>query len=48
METPHESLTVRVARQKVQLRTPAMAAGLTYKLWTVRDLLTRPIMPALE
>ncbi len=45
---PHESLTVRVPGKKTQLRSPAMAAGLTHKLWTVRDILKMPIMPALE
>jgi len=33
--------------QRYRQRTPAMAAGLTYRRWTVRDLLALPLPPAL-
>jgi transposase InsO family protein len=33
--------------QRYRQRTPAMAAGLTSRRWTVRDLLTRPLPPEL-
>jgi hypothetical protein len=52
---PHESLRVRLAqprarggkrqRQRYRQQTPAMAAGLTRRRWTVRDLLARPLPP---
>ncbi len=29
--------------QRTQSRTPAMAAGLTHRRWTVQDLLGRPV-----
>ena len=31
--------------QRYRQRTPAMAAGLTSRRWTVRDLLTVPLLP---
>jgi IS1 family transposase len=49
----HQSLRVPLAQsldrggrrqpQRYRHRTPAMAAGLTYRRWTVRDLLTLPL-----
>jgi IS1 family transposase/transposase-like protein len=52
---PHESLRVALAHplerggkrlpQRYRQRTPAMAAGLTGRRWTVRDLLTVPLPP---
>jgi len=52
---PHESLREVLAQpierggkrlpQRYRQRTPAMAAGLTSRRWTVRDLLTRPLPP---
>jgi hypothetical protein len=45
---PHESLTVQVpGLRRKQLRSPAQAAGLTQRLWTVGDLLSLPLWPAL-
>jgi IS1 family transposase len=54
---PHESLRVLlpqpIARggkrqpQRYRQRTPAMAAGLTSRCWTVRDVLRLPLPPAL-
>jgi transposase-like protein/IS1 family transposase len=38
--TPHQSL-----RRKGQLRTPAMAAGLTHTVWSVRELLSYHVAP---
>jgi hypothetical protein len=53
---PHESLREVLAQprfrggkripQRYRQRTPAMAAGLTYRRWTVRELLARPLPPA--
>jgi IS1 family transposase len=53
---PHESLRQALASplerggkrqpQRYRQRTPAMAAGLTGRRWTVRDLLTLPLLPA--
>jgi transposase InsO family protein len=50
---PHQSLRVALAQpiargglrqpQRYRQRTPAMAAGLTRRRWTVRDLLTLPL-----
>jgi IS1 family transposase len=50
---PHESLRVRLEQprarggkrqpQRYRQRTPAMAAGVTSRRWTVRDLLLRPL-----
>jgi transposase InsO family protein len=52
---PHESLREVLAQpierggkrlpQRYRQRTPAMAAGLTSRRWTVGDLLTRPLPP---
>ena len=52
---PHESLRVELAvsierrgnrtPQRYRQRTPAMAAGLTTRLWKVRELLALPMMP---
>jgi IS1 family transposase len=52
---PHESLRVALAQpidrggkrvpQRYRQRTPAMAAGLTSRRWSVRDLLTLPLPP---
>jgi transposase InsO family protein len=54
---PHASLRVPLAQpiegggrrppQRYGQRTPAMAAGLTSRRWTVRDLLLFPLPPAL-
>ncbi|HJZ46336.1 MAG TPA: integrase core domain-containing protein [Roseiflexaceae bacterium] len=53
---PHESLRVALAQpidrggkrrpQRYRQRTPAMAAGLTSRRWTVQNLLTVPLPPA--
>ncbi len=53
---PHASLRVALPQprersgrrvpQRYRQRTPAMAAGLTNRRWTVRELLTLPIPPA--
>ncbi len=53
---PHESLRVLLAQpvdrggkrlpQRYRQRTPAMAAGLTYRRWTVQELLALPLPPA--
>ena len=53
---PHESLRVLLAQpinrggkrlpQRYRQRTPAMAAGLTYRRWTVQELLAIPLAPA--
>ena len=50
---PHESLRVELRQgverggkrlaQRYRERTPAMAAGLTNRRWTVRDFLTLPL-----
>jgi len=52
---PHESLRVALAQpierggkrqpQRYRQRTPALAAGLTSRRWTVRDLLALPLPP---
>jgi len=52
---PHESLRVRLAQpmdrggkrrpQRYRQRTPAMAAGLTNRRWTVREVLMFPLAP---
>jgi IS1 family transposase len=52
---PHESLRQALAQpigrggkrmaQRYRQRTPAMAAGLTQRRWTVRELLTLPLPP---
>jgi hypothetical protein len=44
---PHKSLRVRVEEpdRRWQPRTPAMAAGLTDHIWTVKELLTIVIIP---
>jgi transposase InsO family protein len=52
---PHESLRVQLSqgrarggnrqRQRYRQRTPAMAAGLACRRWTVRDLLLLPLPP---
>lgn len=44
---PHESLRQPTATGPALQRTPAMAAGLTDHCWTLRDLLTYQIPPAL-
>jgi hypothetical protein len=53
---PHEALRVELGqplerggkrqRQRYRQRTPAMAAGVVSRRWTVRDLLTLPLAPA--
>jgi hypothetical protein len=45
---PHKSLSERVhsGRQKWRKRTPAMAAGLTDHIWTVKELLTSIPLPS--
>jgi IS1 family transposase len=53
---PHESLRVLLAQpierggkrlpQRYRQRTSAMAAGLTYRRWTVQELLALPLPPA--
>ncbi len=53
---PHASLRVALAQpidqrgkrpsQRYRQCTPAMAAGLTHRLWTVRALLMLPLLPA--
>ncbi len=55
---PHESLRVALAAprerggkrtpQRYRQRTPAMAAGLTNRRWTVRELLALPMAPELR
>jgi hypothetical protein len=52
---PHAALRMALAQpidrggkrvpQRYRQRTPAMAAGLTSRRWTVRDLLTVPLPP---
>jgi IS1 family transposase/transposase-like protein len=52
---PHESLRVVLAQpidrggkrvpQRYRQRTPAMAAGLTNRRWSVREVLTLPVVP---
>jgi transposase-like protein len=42
--TPHESLRQRAGRA-VRARTPAMAAGLTRRCWSVRELLSYHVPP---
>jgi len=54
---PHGSLRVRLSQprarggkrqpQRYRQRTPAMAAGVTSRRWTVRDLLALPLRPEL-
>jgi IS1 family transposase len=54
---PHEALRVRLAQpmerggkrqpQRYRQRTPAMAAGLTTRRWTVREVLMFPLAPDL-
>jgi hypothetical protein len=43
---PHKSLRLRIdqGRKKWMKRTPAMADGLTYHVWTIKELMT-PRMP---
>jgi IS1 family transposase len=53
---PHETLRLELRQplerggnrlpQRYRQRTPAMAAGLVSRRWTVRDLLTLPLVPA--
>ena len=44
----HESLRLRIPglKRRYRCRTPAMAAGITDHLWSVGDLLRRPVLPA--
>ena len=45
---PHKSLRINVAddlKQRWMLRTPAMTAGLTDHIWTVKELLTTKPLP---
>ncbi len=54
---PHEALRVALAQpvdrggrripQRYRQRTPAMAAGLTNRRWSVRELLALPMVPEL-
>jgi hypothetical protein len=39
---PVRTLRVKVARKRYQQRTPAMAAGLTDHVWTIREWATYP------
>jgi IS1 family transposase len=43
----HETLQVRVPglRRRYQQRTPAMAAGLAHRIWSVGDILRLPVLP---
>jgi len=44
---PHESLTVPVpGLRKFRPRSPALAANLTPKLWSVQEVLKLPLRPA--
>jgi transposase-like protein len=45
--TPHESLRVRAAtgERRWQVQTPAMAAGITDHLWSVKELLSYRVPP---
>jgi hypothetical protein len=53
---PHQSLRVRLVQprarggkrlaQRYRQRTPAMAAGRTYRRWTAREVLSCPLTPA--
>ena len=45
---PHESLRVPLhgLKQRYRRRTPAMALGLTDRVWSVRDLLHYPVPQA--
>ena len=45
---PHKSLSEKIhkGRQKWRKRTPAMAAGLTDHIWTVKELLTSVPLPS--
>ena len=46
---PHESLAISVPGLRQQLqRSPAMAANLTNKLWSVEELLKLPLAPTLS
>jgi len=55
---PHESLRLKLAQprarkgklipQKYRKRTPAMAAGLTHRIWKVEELLKYPLPPLRE
>jgi len=46
---PHESLVIKVpGLRKQQPRSPAMAANLTHKLWSVEEVLKLPLTPALS
>jgi transposase InsO family protein len=46
---PHESLAVSVpGLRKQRQRSPAMAANLTNRLWSVEDVLKLPLAPALS
>jgi hypothetical protein len=42
----HESLAYKDAQGRKQVRTPAMAAGLTNRRWTVEEILKMPLQPA--
>jgi len=52
---PHASLRVALMQpharggnrlaQRYRQRTPAMAAGRTYRRWTAREVLSRPLLP---
>ena len=44
----HESLSVRVPglRRRYRQRTPAQAAGITDRIWSVGDILRMPVLPA--
>jgi IS1 family transposase len=46
---PHESLAVSVpGLRKQRQRSPALAANLTHKLWSVEEVLKLPLAPALS
>jgi IS1 family transposase len=46
---PHESLSVSVpGLRKLRLHSPAQAADLTHKLWSVEEVLKLPLAPALS
>jgi hypothetical protein len=42
---PHQSLRVPLLglKRRYRQRTPAMALGLTHRIWSVRDLLHYPV-----
>jgi IS1 family transposase len=46
---PHESLAMRIpGLKRTRKKSPGMAAGLSHRLWTVGEILARPLHPVLE